>query len=667
MINKMHSSFPSTVDKILLLWVFGIFLAPLHVEATVSAQVVEAIKSTNPLKIDDECYKLYIQARNYRNNPKCLEYSRAMLQLAEKKHDHKGICHALIIPPLYYRHNGSEKQFFASLDTLRNRALKYDMEHYYYWCFNEEIGYLIDTQRTFKALNRVNDLIKNAKNITPEFSFACYKAFGDVYVARRDEVHARESYNKAIEISDKLGNKKDVSPTYLSLARIADINDTIGRINTLHRALETSVNLTDSASALMGLAYCYSNYSMKKEFMEVYREYTKMLPREGLAAIRNDKWYRSNEAYRMDIEHKFDSADIMRQSIQDPYMRYQAESDYYVSTHDYKQATVYYDSLVTLLRSAQSVQNITDVAELNARYETEKLRHEANDIRQYMTNVVSISTLAFFVIIIIILVVVNVKTRKTTKHLQALTSELQQMRDHAVNASKMKDIFIQNMSHEIRTPLNAVSGFAQLLALPAEFFSDEERAEFGKHIQNNTNLLTMLIDDILSISDVESGNYNMVIDTYKINEVVDTAITTVKLRVKEGIELRFNSEVDKDYTIQTDARRVQQVLVNFLTNAIKHTEAGHIQVDVSLKEVPGNISFIVSDTGTGVPKEKAEAIFQRFEKLNVFKQGTGLGLNICRIISENLHGRCYLDTNYPEKYPEIEHGARFVFTIPIER
>lgn len=620
----------------------------------------------NKLGIDDECYELYQEARKHRNDAKCLQIYKKMVAVAKRKNDQKAICQALSIPMIYYRYHGSESNFFAFLSLINHKAKRYGLDYYYYWSIKEEINYYIETGRSLKALNRVNEIIKNPES-SPYYTFSCYSNFADVYVARRDEIHARQNYQKALAVVNDLPNKNDVSVVYLSLARITEVNDTLHRREYLQKALTNSINPTDSAAAMMGLAYMYSNVNRRADFMHYYRRYMPMLPKEGLAATRYDKWYKSNEAYRMFTENKLDSADIMRQSIRDPYMRYQAQADYYASIDDAEMANHYLDSLVTYLRSSQSDQNIADVAELNTLFETDRLRGEAEEIRNKLFNVVGIGSTLFFGCITVILIVVLLRRRKTTRRLHQLTIELQEARDQAIKASKMKDIFIQNMSHEIRTPLNAVSGFAQLLALPAEFFSDEERTEFGQHIQNNTNLLTMLIDDILSLSDVESGNYRMVFDTYKVNEIVQTAISTVRLRVKEEIELKFESDVDDAFTMVTDARRVQQVLVNYLTNAIKHTDAGHIFVHVSLKEVEGNITFSVADTGAGVPKEKAELVFKRFEKLNAFKQGTGLGLNICRVIADKLSGSCYLDTTYPDSDPDIEHGARFVFTVPLKQ
>lgn len=247
-----------------------------------------------------------------------------------------------------------------------------------------------------------------------------------------------------------------------------------------------------------------------------------------------------------------------------------------------------------------------------------------------------------------------------TVHKQKLQmKELEHSRNDAIKESKAKDMFVQNMSHEVRTPLNAVVGFAQLLAMPPEFLTQEERDEYAQHIQHNSNMLTMLIDDILNISDIKSGNYSITLNDHPLNALCSSALASVKYRVRSDIELRYESKIPDDFTVHTDARRVQQILINYLTNAIKHTQEGSIVLSTSLEEHPGMVTFAVTDTGEGVPIDQAKNIFHRFTKLNDYVQGTGLGLNICLMLSEKLHGEVFLDTSYTG-------GARFVFCMPID-
>ena len=226
--------------------------------------------------------------------------------------------------------------------------------------------------------------------------------------------------------------------------------------------------------------------------------------------------------------------------------------------------------------------------------------------------------------------------------------------------SDMKTMFVQNMSHEIRTPLNAIVGFSQLLALPDGLVTEEERVKYGEYIKTNSNMLTMLVDDILNLSDVESGNYRVSMERPHCNAPVEAAMKTAELRVPAGVNMYYTTEVDDNFTIVSDAHRIQQVLVNYITNACKHTKKGEIHIHCSLKERPGYLTYSVADTGVGVPEDKAEEIFDRFTKLDAFAQGTGLGLSICRMIATRLNGVVKLDTTY-------KRGARFIFQIPLNQ
>lgn len=223
--------------------------------------------------------------------------------------------------------------------------------------------------------------------------------------------------------------------------------------------------------------------------------------------------------------------------------------------------------------------------------------------------------------------------------------------------------YLQNMSHEIRTPLNAICGFSQILCNPEMkgLLSDEEIAEYGIIIQSNTDMLSTLVGDILDIGDMESGKYRLSMGNCNVNDVCRKAISTVIYRCPDSVKMYMTSDVADDYIIHSDAKRVEQVIINYLTNAVKHTMEGEIHLHVSLSENAGMVTFSVTDTGEGVPADKADIIFGRFEKLETFKQGTGLGLAICRSIAEQLGGEAKLDINHQGK------GARFLFTHPVKQ
>src|SRR5574344_709438 len=227
----------------------------------------------------------------------------------------------------------------------------------------------------------------------------------------------------------------------------------------------------------------------------------------------------------------------------------------------------------------------------------------------------------------------------------------------AENANKMKSLFIQNMSHEIRTPLNAIIGFTDLLNESDNELDKSEKEQFRGLIHDNGNLLTTLINDILDLSKLESGTYEIKRVNASALEICRQAAASVMSRTRNDVVLSFDSNV-KNVTFETDPQRVAQVLINLLTNACKCTAHGSIKLAYVTDNQ--NIYFSVTDTGCGVPVKDAERIFDRFEKLDKFKQGTGLGLNICRQIANLLGGKIYVDTHYAG-------GARCVFEHTLEQ
>lgn len=228
--------------------------------------------------------------------------------------------------------------------------------------------------------------------------------------------------------------------------------------------------------------------------------------------------------------------------------------------------------------------------------------------------------------------------------------------EDALEGSKSKTVFLHNMVHEIRNPLNAIMGFSEILGTEGGTLTDDQREMFMAQIHNSYNILNLFIEDVLDIANSKHGNYVLNITETNVNNVCRNAMKTAEFRKPQNVKLYFTSEVNDDYTIQTDERRILQVLANYLSNACKHTSIGEIHLHCSTKEHPGRLTFSVTDTGEGVPPAFADNIFERFSKVNFNIEGTGLGLNICSVVAEKLHGEVYLDTTYTK-------GARFVFVL----
>ena len=231
------------------------------------------------------------------------------------------------------------------------------------------------------------------------------------------------------------------------------------------------------------------------------------------------------------------------------------------------------------------------------------------------------------------------------------------MKEKAVQAIQRKNMFLSNMSHEVRTPLNAIVGFSAVLTDEDESFDDESRREFSEIIKVNSFQLLKLINDILDFSDFENDNITFNIRTHDAvklcNEVVETVMASRKLEV----EMRFDTELSV-LMLDTDDARLRQVLINLLVNAAKFTEQGSIVLELKMADADTAL-FSVTDTGCGIPPEKQYLIFERFEKLNDFVQGSGLGLSICQLIVKYMNGKLWVDSGYTR-------GARFCFTHPLK-
>ena len=312
----------------------------------------------------------------------------------------------------------------------------------------------------------------------------------------------------------------------------------------------------------------------------------------------------------------------------------------------------------TFIRQISELRAIHDMNQLELEVKelrVKELELEAKQLQLKWT--IALATLFFFILILgsVIYSHTNKLKNELQKDKQALLSSeeaLRIARDHAEESDRLKSLFLSNMSHEIRTPLNAIVGFAQLLDIETE--EGDERKEYTKIIMDNSALLLNLVNDILDISRLESERYRFSFAEENLAECCRGALTSTEHRVKPGVELRFSPE-SEDFVLNTDKLRLQQVLINLIGNAAKFTTDGFIELAYTVDKAKGLVRFTVTDTGCGIPAEKQDTIFERFEKLNEHVQGTGLGLSICRIIAERFEGEVTLDKKYAD-------GARFIFT-----
>ena len=227
----------------------------------------------------------------------------------------------------------------------------------------------------------------------------------------------------------------------------------------------------------------------------------------------------------------------------------------------------------------------------------------------------------------------------------------------ARHSDELKSIFLANMSHEIRTPLNAIVGFSSLLAYGESDLTKDDIIEFTSLIEKNSQLLMVLISDILDLSKIESNTMEFNFCNISLHQVLNEIGSAQRMNMKKGVELLLDLP-GQEVTIYTDPTRLSQVINNLVNNAIKFTSEGNIRIGYRPAS-SDRVKIFVEDTGTGMAKEVIEHIFDRFYKGDAFKQGTGLGLAICRTIVERFKGKIEVAST-PGK------GTRFTITLPLK-
>lgn len=290
-------------------------------------------------------------------------------------------------------------------------------------------------------------------------------------------------------------------------------------------------------------------------------------------------------------------------------------------------------------------------------FEVELVNQPVSFYQQYTYQIWS--ACALFVILVLGLCIslfYYFRTKRLKDKLVKSEKDLRVAKDRAEESNRLKSAFLANMSHEIRTPLNSIVGFSDVLAVGDG--SEEEKQTYYEIIKSNSDLLLRLINDILDLSRLEA---NRVILTWEVCDVVQLCkqvVASVSVSRQTDNKFLFTTSLET-FRMETDVQRMQQVIINLMSNANKFTERGTITLDFSVNEKSQMAVFSVTDTGCGIPKEKQKLVFERFEKLNEYAQGTGLGLSICQLIVHKWKGEIWID-------PDYTGGARFVFSHPIK-
>lgn len=618
---------------------------------------IPVMAQNNQYEVDDECYAIYLETEQLLGKSAFKDANSRLVDKAIEKKDAKAQTLYYVqrlknaIALLQDKENTSKQDDEIVLqytEDLKRVASDLDQIQFYYYAYDLAQNYFFSHGKLVRTMELVEDMREQAvARKDPYGIWMGNRYIISLYIAQNDYISAKKYIKEAIDTYETTDNP---SIRRESATRLyCDMSDTFPIGN-------------DSVPYFLAKAD-----AARKQHMDTLRcEYH----RAKLAAFQMDvKRYESSRDYCL--------ADplLTKISATAPIMFG------YIDKLVYGEQIEEFD-IVTMSKHLREVKYIANIAEEYGRKELafkieknlvayeEKVLASANqsrltEIEAKMGNDVlhaqvveeSLRTQRAMRVVLILIILI---LASLVLFFVLYTGNLRRTNEKVRLADAAKTRFVQNMSHEVRTPLNAIVGFSQLLALPDGSFPEEEKEEFASHIVNNTKMLTMLLDDILNASAMDSGNYRITYEDGEVNYMAESAISSAEHRLQPGVRMYYAPEDAAPYTFRTDPRRVQQILINLLTNACKHTSSGEIKLSSSLSETPGYVTYSVTDTGTGVPPEQAEKIFERFTKLNEFVQGTGLGLSICRDIAGRMGAKVYLDTSY------TAGGARFVFAIPCQ-
>ena len=538
---------------------------------------------------------------------------------------------------------GDSAKFFPAVKALEDYLLARQDVHGYYTQRCNEIVFLMNRQKIYEAykLARRLSVELREKKLDKEMYMA-YNMQGHINRICGNRDAAKESFQKVIQLMEEEGYWESMPPIYMNIVNVEMGDNPQEALELLARAREIAEKYAPERVFDIDTrrTIAYYNDGDMPQFLKGYKAY-KEGEQEGKTSVHG----RMLEVYFLASQGKTDEAVKMAQEEFN-------EDGYDAITQIYQKAGRWEEAFNAQRKAFEATDSVHNVVLSNNMQgiRDELLVYDAE--REAARNrLIALSIIVCLLGALVGLLAYLFNTRR--RHLAQLNAAYQ----HALESDKMKTRFIQNVSHEVRTPLNIISGFSQVIADPSLTESDEERQNMAGMMQKSAQQITNLIDEIIGLSLIESSTTVVKDDIVKVNQLLESVVADYEDAVPPQVALRVDSELEPDFSFATNKNMLYRIISALTDNAIKNTEKGG--VTLKARTVAQTLLITVEDTGCGIPADQAEHIFERFVKLDSFKQGIGLGLPLSRKLAEQLGGIVTLDTTY-------FLGARFVVTLPFE-
>ena len=539
----------------------------------------------------------------------------------------------------------------------------------------------LETEKDMPVLDKISNYyllgMANSNRVDPKNQDAIYKEvcyYMNNLIELSDNIPLRYSYLFRLNTLNILSlmeatpeNRVKASLRYLNMQKeYADTKEMKKRPYTSKRHLLNAYSTLATAAETVGkdMATYYFNY-----FIDLNRKY----PEDAAFSAEYDRYFTSLNYYKSirdfqkaadyndSVIYYFRHGDFQFDLTENIVLTLKDKIDCLDSLHRYKDAYEAYKEYSVLLDSARTRSMENKVEDLEIKKYVDELVVEKKALEIDLQK--SRSQLYLFLALLILSICFGIFIFFRLGKIKSLYKELQESNrlviiasEKAQESERMKNAFIKNMCHEVRTPLNAINGFAELIT--SDGISPEEKKEFSKIIYTNCHNITSMMNDVLVIAQLDSSNEVLPLEPVHISLLCHHEMNKLK-KLQQKPDIHYQVEGDKSNDlIYSDPNHFGIIISHLLNNANKFTNQGSITLSYRPEEEGRIMCICVTDTGCGIPADKSEWIFERFTKNDDFIPGSGLGLYLCRLITQRLNGSLKLDTCYTG-------GARFILRLPI--
>ena len=558
---------------------------------------------------------------------------------------------------------GNESIFYDASAKMKDYYLRNNKYDSYYKIALNEILYDTEQGKTYRAIKKCNNLLNEMNARGKRRYHIVYSAMGNIYDMRGNYRMAKKYFQDALNACEPndTGSLISIYSRIASLQahreplKAKEVNELFGKMAVKHPQYYKVHTVLKAEIAF------YLND--RQQYEEAYRQFQQVNKEHPLLDVYGKDLmtmvkatFDGNYSKALDIlQHDspdFDALDRCDMRIR--ICELMGNKERAIKEVDYRR---------DLRDSLNSDMMFESINEINAEMGLQRMKEEALEKEKKATkrqNLLLSIALIMVVAALGLVISRNLMRRHYQKKLMKQNKELEVALSRAEESDRMKDSFIKHVSHEIRTPLNIITGYTQIINNPEYDLTEEERSRMLSDISKNTQEITYIVNELLEVAENESREYYPKEDILHVNSFFYKLLHDGEMYNTNHLTLNYSSTVDNNFTIKTNRRVLEKVIIQLMMNALKFTPEGTVTMDIQPSSNDDMLRVMITDTGIGIPEEHRDHIFERFYKVDTFKPGFGLGLTISRKLAVLLGGSLVLDNEY-------RNGSRFVLYLPIEK